>query len=84
MQDGPAILDLALFEYFEPELDAAAFLKGYGIHETNDPQFQKQLNLQKLALQMGYLAHFVKQQNTEEIQATVPLLRQTLKTLQIS
>lgn len=84
MQGGPAILDLALFEYFEPELDPTAFLKGYGIHETGDPQFRKQLNLQKLTLQMGYLAHFVKQKNTEEIQATVPLLRNTLNTLQTS
>lgn len=81
MQGGPAMIDFALFEYFEPELSPMSFYKGYGIADAHDAEFQKKLHMQKVVLMVGYLAHYVRERNEEEITDTIPLLRRSLEWL---
>ena len=53
------IRDLAIADEDE-EMDVAGLLDGYGEEWTRDEQFEDRLYLHRLTLDMGYLAHFVR------------------------
>ncbi|CAF1444414.1 unnamed protein product [Rotaria sordida] len=83
MQGGPVTTDFAIFKMNEPQLDIISLLRGYhGIENSLiDKDFSQQLDLHTLIILVGYLIHFVKQKNTQEINQTRDLLKEAIENL---
>lgn len=84
MQGGPITTDFAIFKVNEPQLDVNSLLRGYnGIKNSSiDKDFSQQLDLHTLIILVGYLTHFIKQNDKEEVKQTFDLLKKTTEDLQ--
>ncbi len=80
-QGAPPIHDIAYLNFEEPNLDLEAIKQGYGDEEIFDKDFDLQLNMYKLMLQMGHLAHNVKIGDTIQAQTISSELKKTLALL---
>ncbi len=80
-QGGPPIHDFARFSFEQPDLDLALLARGYPDRGLFDDDFPIRLDLHKLGLQMGHLAHHVRTGNTEEAHPLAARLRHTLHAL---
>lgn len=77
-QGAPRIHDIAYLNFEEPNLDLKAIKEGYGGREIFGESFDLQLNMYKLMLQIGHLAHNVKIGNTIQAKTISSELRKTL------
>jgi hypothetical protein len=78
-QGGAPILDFATISMDCPDVDLAWLQGGYGSPQLFDGTFPARLQATKLGLQLGYLAHFVRQGNVQEVGLLVADLREVLK-----
>jgi Ser/Thr protein kinase RdoA (MazF antagonist) len=77
-QGGAQIGDLANLRMNEPEVDLGWLREGYGSQETFDEYFERRLLLAGAAIQIGYLAHFLRQGNAEEAAVVDRAIRETV------
>ena len=83
-QGGPPVHDLAYFSFEQPEIDLRHLQAGYRDKTLFDDHFDTRFLSHKLALQMGYVAHYMKSRNTVELKPAAKGLRWTLEMLQAS
>ena len=72
------IHDFAYLSFEEPALNLEPLKAGYADTRLFDERFDMGLNLYKVGLQMGYLAHYVKTGNTAAVRFAAGQLRKTL------
>ncbi len=77
-QGGLPLHDFAYLSYKEPALDLEPLKAGYADERLFDERFDIGLNLYKVGLQMGYLAHYVKTGNIAAVRFAAGQLRKTL------
>lgn len=80
-QGAPPIHDLAYLSFEEPKLDISAIKEGYSNKALFDDNFEMRLNLHKLGLQMGHLAHNIRIGDNTQAQTISGELRKTLQFL---
>jgi len=80
-QGAPNIHDFAVLSFECPTLDLSPLLEGYPYRDCLNEDFELRLNLHKLALLIGYLAHHMRIGNVKEAESNTRALRETLKTL---
>jgi aminoglycoside phosphotransferase (APT) family kinase protein len=78
-QGGPPLHDIAFLGMTCPDADLQWLRRGYGdAEEIWDAAFTERLLLHKVGLQMGILAHYLRQNHAEEAQWAACGLRETL------
>ena len=77
-QGGQPILDFAILAMHCPEVDLAWIQQGYVNQALFDSSFPARLVHNQITLQIGYLAHYIRQSNTVEVEAAIPQLRAAL------
>jgi aminoglycoside phosphotransferase (APT) family kinase protein len=80
-QGGAPILDFATISMDCPDVDLAWLQPDYGSPRLFDGIFPARLRITKLGLQLGYLAHFIRQGNAQEVALLIAELRETLETI---
>jgi aminoglycoside phosphotransferase (APT) family kinase protein len=78
-QGGGPIGDFANLSMTCPDVDLAWLQRGYSDQALFDSTFSMRLLVAKVGLQMGYLAHYIRQGNSEEAAPIVAGLRQSLR-----
>jgi aminoglycoside phosphotransferase (APT) family kinase protein len=77
-QGGPPITDIAYLSMERPDIDLSGLRRGYGDSDWWDDGLPRRLLLHRAGLQMGYLAHYLRQGNREEAEPMARGLRATL------
>lgn len=77
-QGSPRIGDIANLRMNEPDVDLRWLRDGYGGQEPFDERFERRLLLAGAGLQIGYLAHFLREGNAEEAAVVHRAIRETL------
>ncbi|CAA9366046.1 MAG: hypothetical protein AVDCRST_MAG93-7984, partial [uncultured Chloroflexia bacterium] len=77
-QGGSAVLDLAMLRMYHSEVPTAWIMKGYRDQSLFDSTFQLQLLVQLAGLQMGFLAHEMREGNSGITEVALPGIRATL------
>ena len=78
-QGGGPILDFANLNMSCPDVDLFWLLRGYGNTAPFEGPFPARLQVTKLGLQIGYLAHYIRQGNAQEAAPLTQGLRETLR-----
>lgn len=78
-QGASPVHDFAYFNFEEPSLDLESLKEGYGNKTLFDDSFNMQLNLEKLALEMGHLAHSKRVGDTNRTKIIAKELDKTIK-----
>ncbi|HEU5097560.1 MAG TPA: aminoglycoside phosphotransferase family protein [Roseiflexaceae bacterium] len=78
-QGGGPVLEFANLSMSRPDIDLAWLQHGYGNQALFDATFPMQLLATKIGLQIGYLAHFIRQGNPEEAAPIAAGLRGSLR-----
>jgi aminoglycoside phosphotransferase (APT) family kinase protein len=77
-QGGPRITDIANIHMSVPQLDMAGLRAGYGEQEPFDDGFERRLLLTGAELQIGYLAHFLREGNHQEAEPILHALNASI------
>jgi Ser/Thr protein kinase RdoA (MazF antagonist) len=77
-QGGPALLDFATLRIFHPEVPTSWIMAGYGDKSLFDASFQMHLMVHQVGLQIGFLAHEMREGNRLKTEAAVPRIRAML------
>jgi aminoglycoside phosphotransferase (APT) family kinase protein len=77
-QGGGPIVDFANLSMTCPHVDLAWLQAGYGDPKLFDQTFPARLQTAKLGAQLGYLAHYIRQGNTQEAAPLIAGLRESL------
>lgn len=80
-QEAPKIHDFAVLSFKCPTLDLSPLLEGYPYREYLNDRFDLRLNLHKLSLLIGYLAHHIRVGNAKEAISNAYALQEALKAL---
>lgn len=80
-QGGPPVTDFAQGEV-SSWFDIDLFKTGYDDPDLFDGRFTRRLEMQRLAMGMGYLAHHLRINHTDEIPGNIRAVRKSLTTLQ--
>jgi aminoglycoside phosphotransferase (APT) family kinase protein len=80
-QGGGAILDFANLSMDCPDVDLAWLQPSYGNPRLFDDTFPARLLVTRVGLQIGYLAHYIRQGNEQEAAPLIQGLRETLREL---
>ncbi|MBI96292.1 hypothetical protein CL656_04025 [bacterium] len=75
------IHDFAYLSFQNPQLDLKPIMEGYKNKSHFEDRFNERLNLHKLLLQMGHLAHHSKIKDYEAVKSLTLTLRKTLNFL---
>jgi aminoglycoside phosphotransferase (APT) family kinase protein len=78
-QGGSPLVDFANLSMNCPDLDLAWLRRGYANQALFENDFARRLLLAKIGMQMGYLAHYIRQGNAEEAGPIREQLRATLR-----
>lgn len=78
-QGGGPILDFANLSMDFPDIDLAWLQPDYGNQKLFDDTFPARLQTTKIGLQIGYLAHYIRQGNQQEAAPIIAGLRETLR-----
>jgi Ser/Thr protein kinase RdoA (MazF antagonist) len=78
-QGGPAVLDFAILLMNEPTFELEWLQQAYHPASLFDESFPTQLLVQQAGLQMGYLAHYVREGNADERAALLEGIRRTIR-----
>jgi aminoglycoside phosphotransferase (APT) family kinase protein len=78
-QGGGPILDFANLNMSCPNVDLDWLRHGYGNPKLFDQTFSARLQTTKIGLQIGYLAHYIRQGNPQEAAPLTTALRETLQ-----
>ncbi len=78
-QGGGRLLDFANLSMSCPEVDLAWLQPDYGDRSLFDANFPTRLQTTKLGLQIGYLAHYIRQGNQQEAEPIAAGLRELLQ-----
>ena len=73
--------DFAFISFQAPSLNLEEIKKGYSNKVIFDEKFKRRLLLHKIALQMGYLAHHIKENMTYKAKFVYQTLRESLREL---
>lgn len=76
-QGGPRIVDLANLRMSAPEVDIQWLRAGYGEQEPFDEHLGRRLLLAEAGMEIGYLAHYLREGNDAEAAAVVQAMRET-------
>jgi aminoglycoside phosphotransferase (APT) family kinase protein len=77
-QGGGPIVDFANLSMTCPDVDLAWLQSGYGNPKLFDQTFPARLRVAKVATQIGYLAHYIRQGNQQEAAPIAAGLREAL------
>jgi aminoglycoside phosphotransferase (APT) family kinase protein len=77
-QGGPALLDVATLRIFHSDVPTRWIMAGYGDKSLCDASFPVRLLLQLASLQMGFLAHEVREGNRRKTEAFLTGIRATI------
>jgi aminoglycoside phosphotransferase (APT) family kinase protein len=78
-QGGTPLVDFANLSMDCPEVDLGWLQRGYPSQALFDESFARRLLLVKVGMQMGYLAHYIQQGNSEEAAPIATGLRASLR-----
>ena len=77
-QGGPAVLDIAMLRIVHPDVPITWIMAGYGDKSLFDASFPVRLLVQQVGLQIGFLAHEMREGNRVKVEAAVPRIRAML------
>lgn len=75
---GPPIGDISLLSTERPDLNLRWLQAGYGDPEVFDQRFEERLLLHNVGLQIGYLAHYLRERVDDEIALATRALEATI------
>lgn len=78
-QGGAAILDFAILLMNEPAFELEWLQQGYQPAALFDGTFAAQLLVQQAGMQMGYLAHYVREGNADEREVLLEGMQRTIR-----
>jgi aminoglycoside phosphotransferase (APT) family kinase protein len=78
-QGGGPIVDFANLSMTCPDVDLAWLQSGYGNPKLFDQTFPARLRVAKVGMQIGYLAHYIRQGNQQEAVPLIQGLREALR-----
>lgn len=76
-----SMVKITIFSCAMDRLHLGEFKKGYSNKAIFDEKFKRRLLLHKIALQIGYLAHHIKENMTYEAKFAYQRLKESLKEL---